>query len=94
MVKDKKGEKITIEEKTTGGRRAGTNRPATYRSSPPTKEEIIKTLQNLKCNKAPGQDNITSEVLKVDTKFATDWLHTLFKKWNADPQYQKIGAEV
>ena len=53
--------------------------------SPPTKNEIVKAINSLKNNKAPGIDNITAEVLKTDIRFATDWLYDLFYKvWNAE----------
>ncbi|CAC5385792.1 unnamed protein product [Mytilus coruscus] len=47
---------------------------------PPTKEEISKAINKLKNNKSPGIDNIESEMLKTDTKLATEQLHKLFTK--------------
>ena len=44
-----------------------------------TKEEITKAINNLKNNKAAGNDCITGEVLKADTEFTSNKLETLFR---------------
>ena len=44
-----------------------------------TKEEITKAINNLKNNKAAGNDCITGEVLKADIEFTSRKLETLFR---------------
>ena len=40
----------------------------------PTKQEIIKTIKALKNNKAPGQDRLQAELLKINPDLAADLL--------------------
>ena len=47
---------------------------------PITQEEIIKAIKAQKNGKAPGQDNITPEVLKQDPVQSAGILHNLFQK--------------
>ena len=48
-----------------------------------TKDEIHKSVMNLKNGKAPGDDMIAAELLKADMKTAVTLLHKLFLKvWN------------
>ena len=45
-----------------------------------TREEIVSALRKTKNNKAPGIDNITSEMLKADLATSVAWLKRLFDK--------------
>jgi len=40
----------------------------------PTRQEILNVIKAQKNNKAPGQDAIPAELLKVDPKLASDVL--------------------
>ena len=48
------------------------------RVDPPTPQEILNAIKSLKKNKAPGQDPIPAELLKVNPKLASDVLQPLF----------------
>lgn len=54
--------------------------PFIIKLGPPTKEKITKAISKLKNNKSPDIDNIESEMLKTDTKLATEQLYKLFQK--------------
>ncbi|VDP39243.1 unnamed protein product [Schistosoma curassoni] len=48
--------------------------------NPPTTEENIKAIRQIKRGKAAGPDNIPAEALKSDIEVTTNMLHLLFKK--------------
>ena len=48
------------------------------RVDPPSRREIFNTIKSLKNNKAPGQDAIPAELLKVNPELASDILQPLF----------------
>ena len=47
---------------------------------PPTKEEIVNAIKSLKNNKAPGSDNLNTELFKSDAETAANILEPLFRK--------------
>jgi hypothetical protein len=47
---------------------------------PPTQAEIKIAVKQMKSRKAPGLDNITPEVLKVDVETSIDLLYPMFVK--------------
>ena len=48
------------------------------RVDPPSRQEILNAIKSLKNNKAPGQDAILVELLKVNPELASDVLQPLF----------------
>ena len=48
------------------------------RVDPPSRQEILNAIKSLKNNKAPGQDAIPVELLKVNPELASDVLQPLF----------------
>jgi len=53
---------------------------------PPSRQEILEVLKELKNNKAPGIDEIPAEFLSVSKEYNTDsWLEPLFRRiWNQE----------
>jgi hypothetical protein len=47
---------------------------------PPIRAEVRAAIKQMKSRKAPGTDNISPEVLKVDIETSVDMLHPLFEK--------------
>ena len=44
----------------------------------PKKEEIVKAIKSLKSGKAPGHDNLNTELFKADPELAATTLQPLF----------------
>lgn len=52
---------------------------------PPTKEEIVEAIRDLKNGKAPGQDQLNAELFKCHPELAAEILLALFAKvWNGE----------
>ncbi|KAL9956575.1 hypothetical protein ACROYT_G038068 [Oculina patagonica] len=52
---------------------------------PPTKEEIVEAIKDLKNGKAPGQDQLNAELFKCHPELAAEILLPLFAKvWNGE----------
>ena len=63
----------------------------------PTLGEVKDAITKLKNGKAPGIDNITVELLKVDIEFSTKRIHGLLKKvWSHEtiPEDWKRGVII
>jgi len=45
---------------------------------PPTKEEIVEAIRDLKNSKEPGQDQLNAELFKCHPELAAEILHPLF----------------
>lgn len=66
-------------------------------TDPPTKEELMKAIQQMKSGKSPGSDQLTADLLKIDVTLAADILHPLMEKiWIEEtlPQDWKEGTVV
>lgn len=63
----------------------------------PTREELCKAITQMKNGKAPGVDQITADMLKLDTACSTDILYPLVEKvWREEifPEEWKEGIIV
>jgi len=63
----------------------------------PSQEEMEKAICNLKTNKAPGEDNITAELIKNASRKLKERLHVLMCKiWRDEkmPDDWKVGLIV
>jgi hypothetical protein len=63
----------------------------------PSQEEMEKAICNLKTNKAPGEDNITVELIKNASRELKERLHVLICKIRRDkkiPDDWKMGLII
>lgn len=68
-----------------------------FNSNPPTRREIADAIKRLKNNKAPGLDNIASELLKVDTDSISSQLELIIQHvWTIEsvPTEWKTGKII
>lgn len=54
-------------------------------SKPPTKEEIVNIIKSLRNNRAPGEDELISEIWKLDHENITPKIHRIIEKiWETE----------
>ena len=41
--------------------------------------EVVKAIEQVKCSKTPGKDDIPAELLKVDGQYIVEWLHEIIR---------------
>ena len=64
---------------------------------PPTENEVRKAIQSLKNGKAAGEDEVTAEMLKIETEFTPKLLQKIFHRiWESEnlPEEWKTGLIV
>jgi hypothetical protein len=63
-------------------------------TDPSSKLEIQKAIKSLKNKKAPGTDQLNTELFKIDPVVAVNMLHPVFHKYGKKLLYLTVGLKV